>query len=137
MNTIKDSKFFIGGNAIFTVSNGLKHYTFKVRQPKKDSPYFVNMLTGPQNTSDYTYMGIFNPTWNKVILTKKSKYTNESQPVNVFNWAMKVVKFDQKLPEGYSIQHEGKCCRCGRTLTTPESIANGIGPECAKKGWRQ
>jgi hypothetical protein len=29
--------------------------------------------------------------------------------------------------------HEGKCCRCGRKLTVPASIASGIGPECATK----
>lgn len=27
----------------------------------------------------------------------------------------------------------GVCCRCGRTLTDEESIANGIGPICASK----
>jgi len=27
----------------------------------------------------------------------------------------------------------GICARCGRTLTNPESIARGLGPECAKK----
>lgn len=29
--------------------------------------------------------------------------------------------------------HEGRCGRCARRLTVPESIINGIGPECAKK----
>lgn len=28
------------------------------------------------------------------------------------------------------IMHEGKCCRCGRKLTHPESIETGLGPEC-------
>lgn len=27
----------------------------------------------------------------------------------------------------------GRCCSCGRDLTDPESIANGIGPVCATK----
>ena len=27
--------------------------------------------------------------------------------------------------------HKGHCCVCGKTLTTPESIKNGIGPFCA------
>lgn len=29
----------------------------------------------------------------------------------------------------------GVCCRCGRTLTDEESIARGIGPVCANKGF--
>ncbi len=29
----------------------------------------------------------------------------------------------------------GVCVRCGRTLTDEESIARGIGPDCAAKGW--
>lgn len=29
----------------------------------------------------------------------------------------------------------GTCCVCGRTLTDEVSIANGIGPVCAGKGW--
>lgn len=31
------------------------------------------------------------------------------------------------------VWHEGSCGRCGRKLTVPESIANGLGPECAEK----
>ena len=34
------------------------------------------------------------------------------------------------VPDNLRVYHEGKCCRCGRTLTTPESIKKGIGPEC-------
>lgn len=29
----------------------------------------------------------------------------------------------------------GTCCKCGKTLTKEESIAAGIGPVCASKGW--
>ena len=31
------------------------------------------------------------------------------------------------------VYHVGKCGRCGRKLTTPESILTGLGPECSKK----
>jgi hypothetical protein len=133
-NSINDTRFFEGGNAIFTVGNDKgEHYTFKIRQPKgENKPFFVNLLTGPNNTGDYTYMGIYNPQKKKVYLTTKSKYTYESTPVKVINWAINIVAMDKNLPAGYTIQHEGKCCRCGRTLTTPESVEKGIGPECEK-----
>lgn len=134
-NQIKSADFFKGGNAIFTVANPTgDHYTFKIRQPKgENKPYFVNLLTGPQNTSDFTYLGLYNPTQQKVFLTKKSRYNDESTPAKVVRWAIRQVVFNKELPAGYSIRHEGRCCRCGRTLTTPESIEAGIGPECAKK----
>jgi hypothetical protein len=34
------------------------------------------------------------------------------------------------LPEQVEVHHEGRCGRCGRALTVPESIESGFGPEC-------
>ena len=31
------------------------------------------------------------------------------------------------LPTFIEIWHEGKCGKCGRTLTVPDSIINGLG----------
>lgn len=31
-------------------------------------------------------------------------------------------------------QREGRCCRCGLTLTVPASLHAGLGPDCAGKG---
>jgi len=132
---ISDAKFFQGGRALFTVANGKgEHYTFKIRQPKGDNkPFFVSLLTGPNNEADYTYLGIYNPNANKVFLTAKSKMNENSTPVKVINWAIGIVASGKTLPNGYSIAHEGKCCRCGRLLTDPTSIELGIGPECRKR----
>jgi hypothetical protein len=134
-NQIKDKSFFYGGKAIFTVSNNKgNHYTFKVSTIKDDpeSPYFVSVLTGPDNCTNYTYVGILHRL-GFVRMTKKSKYNSESTVVKVFDWAVKQVFENKTLPDGYSIHHEGKCCRCGRRLTTPESVEKGIGPECEKR----
>lgn len=132
-NPITSTQFFEGGNAIFTVANPEgNHYTFKIRHPEK-KPFFVSLLTGPDNCSDYTYLGMYIPQNKTVTLTAKSKFTENSTPVKVIRWAIKMIADNKPLPQGYSIQHEGRCCRCGRILTTPESIKNGIGPECMKK----
>ena len=131
-NKINNSNFFTGGNATFTVYNDKnEHYTFKIKQ-KKDTPFFVSMLTGPDNWSNYSYIGLYNSAKNQLNLTAKSKMNFESKPVKVFNWAVKLVANKATMPDGYGIVHEGKCCRCGRKLTTPESVENGIGPECIK-----
>lgn len=141
-NEIKDSRFFQGGHAIFTVSNSKgEHYTYKISKARKPNPsgnhvYFVGLLTGPDNESSYTYMGIYSLRLNSVVLTYASKYKEDTTPLKVVRWAIKQVTDGKQLPDGYSIQHAGTCCCCGRTLTTPESVESGIGPVCAKKsGW--
>lgn len=130
-----NKNFVLGGNATFTVQNPEgKHYTFKVRQPKADMPFFMSLLTGPDNTSSFTYLGVLNQT-GRLCLTAKSKLTEDSLPVRVANFAIRCVWGTQKngLPVGYQIRHEGKCGCCGRKLTTPESLDRGIGPECIKR----
>ena len=130
VNRIKSLKFFVGGKAIFTISNSNGvHYTYKIVH-KAEQPYFVYLLT---DGDEYRYMGLYNPVSNLVYLTQKSRFTDGSIPLKVLRWAIKVVKYGDSIPEGYSIQHDGRCCRCGRRLTTPESIEAGIGPECSKR----
>ena len=134
-NLISDIRFFEGGKAIFTVSNNKnEHYTYKIVK-KTDKPFFVFLLTGPDNNSSYSYLGVYVPQYLRIKLTQKSRFKEDSTPVKVISWAIKKVASKTSLPEGYAIQHENKCCRCGRRLTTPESIENGIGPECIKF-WR-
>jgi len=129
--------FITAGKASFTVSNGKgERYTFRVTHKEASGTYpatwFVALLTGPDNTSDYTYMGMLNPTEGTVRLTRNSKFAEDSTPVRVIRWALGIVWNSKEFPSGYKLQHEGKCGRCGRMLTVPESIESGIGPECAK-----
>lgn len=133
-NAINNVKFFAAGNAKVTVSNDKgEHYTYRIRKPDETKPHFVSLLTGRDNENSFTYMGIFNPSSLTVRTTAKSSYREDSKPVKVLQWAIRRIAEGKPVPEGYAIQHEGKCCRCGRTLTTPESIERGIGPECAGK----
>lgn len=137
--------FVRAGRAIFTVANPAgTHYTYRVRA--KDfadgtgTRHFVSLLTGPDNLHDYTYIGMLSSPLvdtqrhaaPHLILTAKSKLPATATPVAVLNWALQVIAGLRPLPPGYSIQHEGRCGRCGRTLTVPESIERGIGPECAQ-----
>lgn len=133
--------FIIGGNAIFTLEiphNGFPkpHYTWKVRS-KKNLPYlFVSLLTGPDNTSDYKYLGLLWPETGLVTLTSGSHFDNKSLAVRLLRricenlWNGTGYRIDMS---GYKLHHEGRCCKCGRLLTVPSSIESGIGPECGKK----
>jgi len=130
-----DLAFVRAGRAVFTVGSPKgQHYTYRVvhkTSAKYGDSWFVYVLTGRDNEGDYTYVGVLN--WREhVHLTRASKYRPDSQPVKVFNWAMRVIQNLTPLPVGYTIQHAGKCGRCGRTLTDPTSIATGIGPVCSR-----
>ncbi len=137
--------FLTAGHAIFTVTSPKPespHYTYKVTAPddqSADSPiWFVSLLTGPDNLSDYSYLGIL--TGNGTVrTTAKSKFQPsnvdgkvvQSLPVAVAQWAIGQVWHGKTLPAGYDIKHIGKCGVCGRPLTDPVSIDTGIGPVCA------
>ena len=111
--------FVTAGHAIFTVSNPKgDRYTFKVSRPrsaKDDCPLFASLLTGPDNGRDYTYMGIYVAQGAQfgLRLTRKSKYNDDSLPVKVFRWIVRVLQNGKDLPEGYAVHHEGRF-RCFR-----------------------
>lgn len=130
-------EFILAGKAIFTVKSvSGEYYTYQVTKKEATerykASYFISLLTGPDNETDYTYLGMLNPVTFLAYPTRASKFTTESKPFRVLDWALKQIWNNTSLPEGYAIYHEGRCCRCGRTLTVPESIESGIGPECAK-----
>ena len=131
-------EFILAGKAIFTVSNDKgEHYTFRItkkeRNDDKGHIWFAALLTGPDNTSCYTYMGTVNHISGIPHTTQKSQFSKNSKPFLVLRWALGIVWGRNKLPEGYGLHHMGKCARCARPLTTPESIERGIGPECWSK----
>lgn len=126
-------KFMFAGNATFTLCSKAtqERYTFKIRKAKTrdDRPemFFVMLLSGPDNTSDYVYVGkVQNNTFS---LTKASKMKENSTPVKAFKWSygrmIKGMDLDQ-----LEFWHEDTCGRCGRKLTVPDSIYNGYGAKC-------
>lgn len=129
--------FILGGSAVFTVTNPVgEYYTYRVNAIEGDDKrvrYFVGLLTGPDNTSDYTYLGVLNIYDGVVVLTNASKYSKESKPYRVINWLVGLIWADRDLPAGYSMKHIGRCAACGRPLTTPESLESGFGPVCREK----
>ena len=141
-------QFVQAGRAVFTVEvpeafrtnnpDMRPHYTFKVKFRKATQQYpdtwFVSLLTGPDNTAAYTYVGILTAD-GAVRLTSASTFNNTSRPVELFNKVVRRVFTNDTQPitdAGFKVHHEGQCGRCGRALTVPESIESGIGPECAR-----
>ena len=135
--------YLFAGNATFTVLNTATQgrFTFKVQVAKDkatgkalDFPWFVKVLTGSNNESDYRYLGVIfsapegQPRTLK--LTGKSFATPDTPCAKAFSWVLDRLQ-GKGLPPTVEVWHSGHCGRCGKTLTVPESIERGIGPDCA------
>jgi len=133
-------EFLYAGNATFTLRSlktGMR-YTYKVRVKKEDldtpdPTYFVNLLRGTDNTKDFAYMGVLRNT-GQFNITSASRMTRGAPAVKALLWFLDAMRGERAVLTGQlEVWHEGKCGRCGRLLTVPESVTRGIGPECAGK----
>lgn len=125
--------YIVAGHGKATLIGKKNRYTFKFGKLKdpNDKIVFVNLLTGPNNETDYQYIGFVNATHTEM---KAGFKGNAAHPAyKAMDWFLKALNSNPRKAEQAIFLHEGVCCRCGRTLTNPESIENGIGPECAKK----
>jgi hypothetical protein len=129
--------YVLAGNAAVTLTSKRtgKRYTYKItratnretREP--EDRWFVALLAGPDNTADYTYLGMLNGS-GMLAPTKASRMGVDSIPFRGFNYLWRHIKAGE-LPADMEIRHMNTCGRCGRPLTVPESIDTGLGPECA------
>lgn len=137
-------KFLTGGNATFTLTSNKtgQHFTFKAQKPTVETDnggkrrdhdaevVFIKVLTGdPNNWQDWQFLGTLFLDSNRFIVKRGTSVMAPS--VKAFGWTLQNLK-QGEIPASLTIQHSGNCCRCGRTLTHPESIDTGIGPECRK-----
>lgn len=138
--SLEDAKAFaLAGNAILTLES-LKtgaHFTYKIRAGKPANErnahlpttvWFVDLLTnGSADEGTFHYLGMIRD--GKFAWTKATNGRQSSPSFKAFNFFFKSTELHPELV----VRHEGRCGRCGRTLTVPESIDRGIGPECAEK----
>jgi hypothetical protein len=113
-------------------------FTYRVKRPPgqgPERPWLISILTGPDNTQDYVYLGLLRPQRGSVILqhTAKSGLPRTAPAWLAWEYLTRAVLQGGRMPAALEVFHEGRCGRCGRTLTTPESVALGLGPECAAK----
>ena len=137
INTEDIRNFVFGGNSTITLENGEtgKYFTFKVRIAKKDdktAPFFVSVLSGTDNHSSFSYVGVISSDKKVFKLTQKSKVSKDTISFKAFNFFFEHLLLN-KIPTNLHIYHSGTCGRCGRKLTHPDSIISGLGPECYKK----
>lgn len=90
---------------------------------------WLSYLCGQDNTGDYKSVGFV--IGSTVTLFKK--YAGQySDIVAAARFLISHVDSLDEYGRQYAIR-SGKCYRCNRMLTTPESVAQGLGPVCAGK----
>jgi len=142
-------KYILGGDATFTLLSVISgtRFTYRCSQsveyvdnkPVKKDMFFLNVLTGPNNQTDFKYACVIdktnNPNFYTLRFTKKSNMTAEAPSMVAINAVLNILQssvqhinsFRKKL----KIYHDGTCSNCGRKLTDPISVAVGRGPICA------
>lgn len=121
--------FALAGRAILTVENPKTggRFTYRIKAYGHNM-WFVSVLSGPDNTADYRYLGtIRGGTYRH---GRKSKIAEDALSARAFAWLWDRVRRGRAL-DPVVVMHDGRCGRCGRVLTTPESVRTGIGPVCA------
>jgi hypothetical protein len=129
-------RFIVAGRATVTVvskATGTR-FTYKVSAPRSEGPdakvRFVGVLSGPDNTSDYRYLGYLRKQgggWQYCHGGRKARITEVAPSAKAFEWFWRHA--DSPKVE---VLHAGRCGRCNRQLTVPESIETGLGPVCAE-----
>jgi hypothetical protein len=122
--------YVLAGSAHFTIAGKSERFTYRVRRKTGEDEarvvHFVHVLTGPDS---YSYLGtIFDRGTYRH--GKKSGISPDALSAKAFRWFWSHIDV---LPETLTFYRSEKCCRCGRLLTTPDSVTAGIGPECANR----
>ena len=128
--------YILAGDARFTLVSKRtgQRFTYRVEHVEgtemfPGDKWFVSVLTGPNNSEDYTYAGTIFAS-GKFRHTRNSKIDATAPSFVAFDWAWRNI---ERLDGRVEVWHLGCCSRCGRDLTDPESIAIGLGPICAGK----
>lgn len=145
--------------AVFTLRGRTGvHFTYRIERKEALSEaeaasglarWWVHVLTGPENSSTdcYDWLGTVRAEpaepgqparGARFYHGAKSRLSHEAQSAQAFKWLWEQL-FDK--PESWAVRalekiefwHEGKCGRCGRRLSKPQSIATGLGPVCANR----
>jgi hypothetical protein len=128
--TFDHSKQYVADGYYTVVGPKGGHRTLRITTiDDNGTKQWLAYLSGADNVGDYKSIGFVNG--NEVSLF--SKYVG--QYADIMAAARFLVKNVDKLDEcgrQYAIR-SGKCYRCNRLLTTPESVARGLGPICASK----
>jgi len=137
----KDAKtaieYIMAGKSVFTLVSGAtgNRFTYRVNKMKKRcdadrETYYISVLSGPDNTNDYSRIAMMFD--DRLVFPRSWEISPNAPSAAALSWSLTKL---QKgiMPSNLSVHHNGHCGRCGRHLTTPESVETGLGPICAGK----
>lgn len=135
----KALQFILAGKCEFVLHSTKTGEDFKFamtkQQTKEDENkyiYFLNTMHGYEKT----YAGVV---WFddkaqefKFSQGKKGQIDNKNLSIRSLIFVLnKLLK--EETVQYLDVFHVGRCGKCGKKLTTPESILTGLGPTCSKK----
>lgn len=132
------------------------HFTLKLYTVLKGNlagKRILALMVGSDNENDFRGVAFWDDDAQRVNTWKRFRSAARSFPIDGYNfgedwntvekklaiWSNLVIVGSTEHDDGYWYGHgyrlllEGRCCRCNKKLTTPESIEAGIGPICAGK----
>lgn len=137
-------EYILAGRGVITVLNTEtgNRFTFSFGRPADaengSGPVFVTVMY--KNDQALGVSGYLGAIWERSRFVAAGKAGSQRRRDTEFYLAEELKAWgwiwdrltSGRLPASFEIWHSGQCGRCGRMLTDPESIARGLGPDCAE-----
>lgn len=138
-------RFILAGDARLTITDEAagRRFTYRIAAPKTDTARggrvtdfasnvrFVNLADNEDTRQFLGTIFLAGAAGYVFRTSRKSRVSPDAPSVRAFGEVWGALAGLGQMPVGFSLWHEGRCGRCGRTLTVPASIASGFGPDCA------
>lgn len=127
-------RYLLGGKGVVTLASPTgKYRTYGFRYPRNKNTFDggTMFIYAQVSSGKWIYVGMLTPD-RDFRLTFNSHYDSDHE---ISKGALYLVKIMNGVIKDtpMSVYHCGVCSVCGRKLTTPKSILEGIGPKCKKK----
>ena len=131
--------YTLGGRATLTLVSAKTGTSFTYWVEMKegtDDFFFVSLLTGPENTSDYLPCGTirksFSGSWVYRTNDSALRWVRLDSPSQVgFAWFIRQLNGKgTEISNQVEVWISSHCSVCHRKLTAKQSIAAGMGPKC-------
>jgi len=100
------------------------HRTVQIKTEKwgDDEKRIAKLLRGTDNESDYYGFAFVD--------TNGARLWNKHKSSETLDWICRAITNPERFEHKVKFLFEGRCRICNRKLTTPQSLASGIGPTC-------
>ena len=132
-------KFMLAGKSEFVMHSNKTNQDFTYRLNRKisqeDKDKFIYFVSTKMGTT-WEYAGIlwYDDKQDQYRFAQGKKGQVDASNIYIRSLIFVLNKLHKGgIPEHLTVYHTGSCGRCGKKLTTTESILTGLGPECSKK----